>query len=583
MTAAVLLLAAATAAGAGVQVSASVDRAQVVVGDPFRLTVVVTGAASDVADPRIPQVPGLEFYAAGRAQNVSIVNGQVSSSVNFQYSVVARSPGRLVIPSIAVASEGKTWATNPIQVVAQAAGAPQQPGTASPARPSAPAAFVTGSVDKRRVFVGEQVVYTFRFHYRVQLASQPRFAPPDLSGFVIEDLQPRQSQVNEQGAGYWVSEVRYALFPTAPGTATIGAGTLQVAVVDPGAGGDPFSMFFGGGRTMTLKSDPVAVTVLPLPEAGKPAGFTGAVGSYRLSASLDRESVEAGKPVTLTVEIKGTGLVKSLREPVWPEIPGARRYETLSSLNVRNAGDLIQGSKTFKAMLIPQTSGKMTIPPIRYPVFDPETRRYVPLVSPPLRLTVKPGAAGAVAGLAIPGLVPAAGVRAVNEDIRFLKAEARLAPARPPLCATPAFGWLQLLPALFFLSGLASAWRRAAIARNPAAIRARRALRAAGRRLKASAAAARKGEALAVHSAVQETLAGYLADKWDVSPSGLTLLGIQARLREAGVPGEPIGQLVRFWEEADLIRYAPQAASDADLAARLGEVRSLLGDLEKVL
>jgi hypothetical protein len=400
--------------------------------------------------------------------------------------------------------------------------------------------------------------------------------PPDFSGFVFEELPPRQWA---QESGYARMGAQYALFPTAPGTATIGAATLQVAVVQGGA--DPFSMFFGGSQRMAVRSEPVPVTVLSLPDAGKPADFTGAVGSYRLNASLDKASVEAGKPVTLTVEIAGRGMVKSLREPAWPEIPGARRYETLSSLNVRNTGETIEGAKTFKVMLIPTTSGRTTIPSIRYPVFDPGARRYVTLSTPPLVLAVRPGVPGAAAAPMLPGLVPAAGVHAVNEDIRFLKAESRLGANRTPFHASPLFGWLQLLPVLFGLSGVVAASRRAALARDPAALRARRALRAAERRLDGARTAAKAGNALAVHAAVQDTLAGFLADRWDVSPSGLTLLGIQTRLRDSGVPENAVLRLVRFWEEADLIRYAPSAATDADLVARLGEVRALLADLRE--
>ncbi|MEK7476105.1 MAG: BatD family protein, partial [Candidatus Coatesbacteria bacterium] len=460
------LLLAAAASAADLQVSASVDRTQVVVGEPFRWTIVATGASSDVPDPRIPQVAGLEIYGAGRAQQVSIVNGQVSSSITFQFQVVARGPGRLVVPSAAFIVGGKTYATDPIAVTAgsQTSPSPNPSGSAA-AAPAAPAVFVSAAVNKRRVYVGEQLVYTFLFHTRVQLASSPGFSvPPDLSGFVFEDLPPRQWT---QESGYVRMGKQYALFPTAPGTATIGAATLQVAVLQGGA--DPFAMFLGGGRTQALRSEPVNVTVLPLPDAGRPADFTGVVGSYRLDASLDKSTVEAGKPVTLTVEIKGSGLIKSLREPAWPEIPGARRYETLTSLNVRNTGDVIQGSKTFKVMLIPLTSGRMAIPAIRYPVFDPEARRYVALATRPLALTVKAGPAGAAAGPSMPGLVPAAGLRTLNQDIRFLKAEAGLAPARSPLPARPLFAWLQLLPLLFAGSGAAAAWRRAALARDPAA------------------------------------------------------------------------------------------------------------------
>ncbi len=582
----VYLLTTAQVGTAGLSMKATVDRIQVAVNESFMLTVKISGGSANVPQPQWSQQPAgfFDVYAAGRAQNVTIVNGQVSSSVTFRYTLVPRKTGTLTIPPLTIAHEGKTYRSAPINVTVTKAPASTPGAGQAAAQPGEPQLFVTGKLNKRRAHVGEQVIYTFRFYRRVQLLSRPRFVPPAFSGFVSEDLRPKEIQLPHQGIGYQVSELRYALFPIAPGTYTINPATLQVNVASV-AHRDPFMAFFQGGKTHTLQTDPITLTVLALPDEGRPPQFSGAVGSYRISAALDHTTVEAGRPVTLSVEIAGKGLVRSLKEPAWPQIQSTRRYETITSLNVTNSGDAIRGAKTFKAVLIPQSTGRITIPAIVYPVFDPSARRYVTLRTQPLKLTVKPGpATQAKSTLGQPGAAPA-GVKTLERDIRFLKAayDSR-GPRHPTPALPPATYWgVQAVPVAFFLVGWAVALRRRKLLGDPLGVRARHALRTAGLKLKQAESHVRTGDRLNFHMALKEALSNYLADKWGLSAPGLTLLEIQHRLQSKGLPENTVHTLRELWEEADLIRYAPSATTSADMADRLAQARALLQGLERNL
>ena len=115
-----------------------------------------------------------------------------------------------------------------------------------------------------------------------------------------------------------------------------GSATLNVHVENVSA--DPFSpdffsSFFGHGEETTLRTEPVAITVKPLPEP-KPAGFKGAVGRYTLSSSIDKETVSAGQPVTLSVTIAGSGNIKSLPDLEIPSVLNFRTFDTTAATNV---------------------------------------------------------------------------------------------------------------------------------------------------------------------------------------------------------------------------------------------------------
>jgi hypothetical protein len=554
---------------AEVAVQATVDRNVVGVNDPFVMTVVVSGAGG-VSDPRIPQVTGLEYAAAGRSTSMSIVNGAMSQSVTFTYQVTVTSPGKHVLPSVAVTVGGKVYATDPIQVTASAKAPGPGPATQGPA----PVRLLAEAV-KRRVYVGEQVPLVVRFYNRTQLASQPAYAPPDTAGFLVEDLPGRNYQGSLDGVAYGVAELRYALFPTGPGNAVIGPATVQASVAERDSA-DPFGMFFRRGKTYTLKTDPVTVQVMPLPDSGKPAGFRGAVGNYTVRSAVDRTSVEAGTPITLTFEVSGRGLVRSLKEPDWPALATARRYETVTDVNTKKTGDALAGTKTFRTVVVPQSPGKLVIPGIPYPFFDPDARRYVPARSAPITIEVKPGKAGGTA-VGTPG-IPS---RAAESDIRFIKARGSIGPQGAPLALRPLFWALQGLPAAFLLAGLAAAFRRRVLLSDPAASRAAGARRSALRRLKAASALAKAGKSAELHAAVHEAVTGFLADRWRVSPSGLTLGSAEARLRERGAGEDLLKRLREAWEQADLVRYAPMAVSSRPLPEVVADAVRLLADLEK--
>jgi hypothetical protein len=124
---------------------------------------------------------------------------------------------------------------------------------------------------------------------------QPTYEPPQFVGF-WHPQKPSISQYyanGSDGAVYDVIELTTWLFPTTPGQATIDPATVTTA------GG-----FFSDG--VQVQSDPIAIEVKPLP-AGAPADFNGAVGQFEIKATPDRLSTRLGEPVTLQVELNGSG------------------------------------------------------------------------------------------------------------------------------------------------------------------------------------------------------------------------------------------------------------------------------------
>jgi hypothetical protein len=597
-----LLIAAWKPASAQVSITADVSKTEVGVDEQIALSVTVTGPDASLPEPKLPAMANLSVYDSGRSQSLSIVNGAVSSSISYTYVVVPRAVGKAMIPPITVSYKGQTAATQPIEITVRKpdSGMPGAPGMprgqagrrqAEPApqagRGGAPELFVTASLDKKKAFVNEQVTLTVRFYTAVSLMQSPQYEPPALSGFLAEDLPPeRHGQTQQHGRAYYYSEIKTALFPAQAGSLKVGAATVRAVL--PPTMADPFSAdFFDrfmqqglGGRAVQLNSDPLVLEAERLPEAGKPQGFSGAVGRFTLSAAVDRSSVKVGEAVNLTVTVAGDGNLKTIGDPVMPDMPQLRAFDTVSSLNLDKKDDIVKGSKVFKTVLVPRVSGHVTIPPIRFDYFDPKARAYKLAESRPIELEVAPGEAQA-GGPAAAGPGPGAprAVTAVARDLRYLKTAPSRGAATRALEALAFAGLLNGLPFLLFFGALGFTQYRKLAESDPAGARSRAALRAAQARLRQAREAADPARAAAFLS---EALTGYLADKLGQPASGLTLKRALelSRARAPGAPAAALDELKAAWEELDMRRFAPAAAGE-DAASAAQRLDALLRRLDR--
>lgn len=594
--AALILLCAASASAAEISINAEVDKAAVALDDQITLNVTVSGSDASLPEPQLPQMPNFSVYSRGRSQSISFINGQVESSIVHTFVLVPRFVGRGTIPPIVARAGAQTLATQPIEIVVEKPGAaggphamPGMPGAAasgsSPSRPPSgspsasrgPDLFVTAQIDNPRPFVNEAVTLVVRFHTAVNLLGNPQYVPPKLTGFLAEDLPPeRHGRVNARGRQYYYSEIRTALFPAQVGRLTIGAAAVRAqvqvnAAVDPFAP-DFFDRFFSGGmaaaQTRELSSDPIVLDVQPLPEAGKPKDFSGAVGRFSISAAVDRSQVKAGDAVNLTLTVAGAGNFKALAQPPLPELESFRVFETVSSLNLDKKDGRVEGSKVFKTVVVPRVSGDLTIPPVSFSYFDPRKRAYASAQTPPIKIKVAPGDAAAAVGFAAPAAPGARGLSAVTQDIRYLKLRAPRRPLGRALEAIAGAGALHAVPFAAFALFFGAAQYRKLEERDPARRRRRLALKTALEKAAAGAPA--------------EALHGYLADVLGRPAGSLTARKAQEEVRafRPSVPQELLGELKDVWEELDRLRFAPGAAG----AAAAGErVNALLRRLEEAL
>jgi len=324
---------------------------------------------------------------------------------------------------------------------------------------------------------------------------------------------------------------------------------------------DFFQKFFSQGllaaQTREVRTEPVAVKVLPLPEDGKPDDFSGAVGRFRVSASANKPELAVGEALDLTVQVEGDGNLKTAADPRIPPIEGFQVYDTVSSLSQSKQEDLVRSTKVLKTVLVPRASGRMIIPPVPFSFFDPRRGAYVREVTEPIEVTVRPGtgaARGPEPSPSAPGLV------ALASDIRYLKE------APPPegvgawLASLSRRRWPHGLPLLALALSGALNWLRSRQARDPFAFRSKTALGRAKAALRESQRAFRKGRPKEGLSLLAQALEGYVSDKLGPEAAGLPFRKTTELLarRHPSLPAESLEGVRGLWEEVQGLQYAPR-------------------------
>jgi len=564
-----LTIAVASPAFAQSPVIAEVDRNRLSTGETMTLSITVSGG--NAGQPEMPMLDGFQIVGTSRSSQTSIINGNVSSQTVYYYMLQPVQTGTLTIPGIPVVVDQQTYVTQPITVEVTQGNAPAAPQQNAPMNPTEPTSgefnaqdvFVEAEVDNPTPFVGEQITHTFRFYRAINLFGQPAYEAPGFSGFWNEsETQQVDYDVTIGNRVYRVVELKTILFPTSVGEHTIEPTVLTI----PGS-------FFTQGTRLTTES--LVVNVQPLPEPS-PESFHGAVGQFRIATSLDTASVAVNEPVTLKVEVTGTGNFSTLPDPEMPVLSDWRAYESTSTVNTNEQDGKILGSRITEQLMVPGSAGAFTIPAIRYTYFDPELGDYTTISSEPMKVLVSEGTPQGFAPQ-VPADSSGQPATVAADGLRSIKATPEdMDDGEKPLTASWVYWSLWLLPV--GAVAVDSAWQRRKRfrANNPDLVRSSRAQKKAFGVLDK----ARK-EKTDPYAAIEQALTGYLSDRFNQPVAGLTQAELNALLAEKSVGPPMIAQISELLTLSDMGRYAPVNEIHATPDKMFKATQQLITQLEK--
>jgi hypothetical protein len=154
---------------------------------------------------------------------------------------------------------------------------------------------------------------------------------------------------------------------------------------------------------VTLQSKPASVTVKPLPEAGAPASYKGAVGNFAIEAMLEKNTFTTDDAGKLMVVINGEGNLQLVNAPdiQWPN--GFEAFEPSTTDDFVKTTVPVSGRKIITYSFTIAQPGNYILPAIKFSYFNPKQGKYKTDSTKPITFTVTKGtgkkAAPAVAAI----------------------------------------------------------------------------------------------------------------------------------------------------------------------------------------
>jgi tetratricopeptide (TPR) repeat protein len=558
---ALLALIAPWRAAAAISVSASVDSTDVAVGEPFLLSIVVDGA-QNVPVP-VVEVKGFRADYIGPSTQVSLVNGRVSASVTHRYRMIADDPGQYTLGPFVVGYDDQRYETTPISIRVRPAGARRQ-GAAVPGGNQALRLVVQPA--RSEIYLGERIDVNLTLYVGDVRVRDLQYPVIHADGVTVDKFgQPEQGTDVLDGTRYTTVRLRTRLTPVRPGPVELRT-TMALTVLTARRGFDSFfdQILPGEGKQVEVEAAPVQVTVLPLPDEGRPADFTGAVGTYRFDVTAKPTVLQVGDPITLRLEVSGNGNLSTLTPPALPAVPGFRRYDAQPV-----KGEDGDDRRVFEQVIIPNSVDVHEIPALRFSYFDPDTGAYQTITRGPIPIQVQAAAPAhaAVVDAAATAVPTAAAEAPLGRDIVYIKDAPGAFRTRGARALSPWWWALMAAPVALFVVLQGGVRRRDRLAADPRRIR----FRAAGREAQRALAAARALGGRERLDATSAALTGYLSAKLDLPPGGVERDRVLARLAAGGVGDAARAEVARFFALAEEARYAGGAGAAADGVADAAE------------
>jgi tetratricopeptide (TPR) repeat protein len=562
---------------ADVVVTATMEPQAIRIGEFADLNVVVQGRQS-TKRPTLDDVADLSVQYVGPSSQVSIVNGRMSSSVTHRFVVSSSRVGRYEIGPIRVDVDGDVKDAGRVALEVRSASAP--PSAQAP--PGTGELELTMSVKRNEVYLHERVPIRLVLRIGAVRVDNLQYPVVQGEGFALEDFaEPKQKrQQGARGAEHLVEFEAY-LKPLRQGPLALGPATMGMSIVVPrsrrGSGSGFGSLFGEELRPVQVAADAITLDVLPLPEVGRPAGFSGAVGRFKMDVSIAPREVKVGDPITVTTRLRGDGLLEGLVSPAIPASEMLRVYPVQSPRADQDGG------RTFEQVVIPLAEGPLALTGPAFSYFDPEAREYKTLSSAPVAIAVKPSANADDRPRIVGGLPRSetAPDLPLGRDLVFIKdAPGTLAPIGGRRATRGTFWLFQLLPLALWLGASAYEGRRRRMTGDTRYARFTRAGRKAREEIALARQALAGGELAECHDRAAGALREYLAAKLDLAP-GAVDEAAPTRLAASGVESEVVEEVRGFIASSADARFAPGRLSRAELEKTLDRADALLRHLER--
>ena len=523
--------------------SAVSDATKIVEGNYFEVFFTVENGRGTSFEP--PEFRDFEVLSGPNTTlENSIINGRSSIKQSYSYILKPKGVGRWRIGSAAVSINGQRMVSEPlfIDVVRGAKGGK-----------GADEIFIRAELDAEEGFIGQQLILDYCLYTASRIEFNNYIEENEYPGFYSQEIRRYDNRITQEvinGRQYSRKVLkRIVLFPQQTGQLVIPPSDVQLKIVINGR--SIFSM--GKYRSLNLKTDSIEVDIFDLPP-GAPASFSGAVGEFQVSTTLNRTTITTDDALKVKMVISGNGDIKRVRPPAL-NLPEEFEIYDPSIINEgsfeRKGG--ILGQKEIEYLAVPRSPGKFEFRPT-FSYYDPDSAKYVTLNTERYDIVIRPGTNRGGAAI-IPDGEGEAGKEI--RELRSIKLDSSLTARDRQFLGSTLFWVFFALP----FAGLLGVWsyRQVTLRRSkvdPALLRHKRARKAALKRLDTANQLMQKQESRNFYDEISKAMLGYVSDKLKIPRSELTKENVRDKLAALEVKDKGIAGFMKIIQTSEMAIFA---------------------------
>jgi hypothetical protein len=523
---------------------------------------------------------------AGPSQQISQswINGRSSFEKIYSYFLLPLQKGNLVIKQAVIEFNGQLYKTAPVRIKVTEAVQQQ----ADPNDPSAPQIsaddnlYLVADISKTNPYINEPitVVYKLYFSYNIGISNWRELDKPKYNDFWSQNIDIKQLVAEEgmfRGQRYrYVTLRKTVLYPQKSGKLKIEPLALDIDVQLPTNRRDMFGRVMVTEGNKRVSAGTKTINVKALPEAGKPEGFSGAVGNFDFKVTPTKTNLKNGESLDLVVSVSGKGNLKlfDLPKPVAPN--ALEMYDAVHKEGVNTGLSGMLGKISDSYTIVPQYKGKYPIKPMQFSYFDLSSGSYKTLTSEEIVINVLDGPTAALAVASNSG----ANKNKIEklEQFKFIKLKTELT----PLQRNDFFGslWhyiLLLLPFIVLPIVVFIKRRKEALEGDITGNRIRMNNRLAKKYLSDAKKQINNKEPFYV--ALEKAMHNFLKAKLHIETSEMSKDNIQELLLSRNANPEVVQDFIALTENCELARYAP--ASSTSIQNDFDKAVLIISALEK--
>ena len=558
----ILLLSSNTLLSQGPGFMATVTKSTVGVSETFKLELTLSNTDGNIILPAIQDFSIVQ--GPFTSNQTSIMNGRMTQKISNTYVLRPKKIGKFTIPPCSARTKSGLLKSEALEITVVEGNASSASGTGE--------FYTTVSVSKRKAFVGEPIVATYRIYMRFNNLSDTRDSYPDLDGFWTEPIESSDDWKIEviNGMQYKTIVVkRDLLFPQRSGELTIGSFELSGVVSN-----SSMDRMFGRGKEVIGRSKPVKITVEPLPKA-EPENYLGTYKDLKIDVDVNKTQLAANEAINMDIKFTGKGNIKLIGAPNLT-IPGDfESYDPKLKDNIRINSGGESGSRTFEYIFIPRSPGLFEIPSLTLSYFDPDDEKFKTLITTTQTFEVSRGNGDSNVAYTFDSKTD---VNVLNQDIRYIRPNTTLKTPSAVFFGSIGFFGIMALPLIVL--GLAIGWKK----RNETALvnesfnKQKKAGKMARKHLAQANKLCNTGASKEYFLSVHAAILGYLADKFSLPQSDLNTEKIKTLLSQSASKYSANGTL-QILELCERARYAP--VNDVIQSELLRKTEDLIEKIEK--